>query len=208
MENIVPEISQDLKNYINYLIYLNDKLSKFFDHQKIYIACKKGCAKCCKNAEFPYKKIEFDLLMEGFKTLPQETQQLIRKRVKELKEEQKKTEGRLAHTCPFLIDDVCSVYDFRGIICRSFGLMFYRENDTPGIPFCIFEGLNYSALLNKETGRVSTEKYKELGYDQEPLAFNVSHSFLTDEVLANGFGFTFGETKQMLDWFEEDFYNV
>lgn len=208
MENELPEISEELKNYIQYLIYLNDKLSKFFDHQKIYIACKKGCAKCCKNAEFPYKKIEFDLLMEGFKTLPEDKQQLIRERVKELKEEQKKVEGRLAHTCPFLIDDVCSVYDFRGIICRSFGLMFYRENDTPGIPFCIFEGLNYSALLNKETGRVSTEKYKELGYDQEPLAFNVSHSFLTDEVIAHGFGFTFGETKPMLDWFEEDFYNV
>ena len=208
MENTELQISEDLKNYIQYLVYLNDKLSKFFDHQKIYIACKKGCAKCCKNAEFPYKKIEFDLLMEGFKTLPQETQQLIRERVKDLKEEQKKTEGRLAHTCPFLIDDVCSVYDFRGIICRSFGLMFYNENDTPGIPFCIYEGLNYSALLNKETGRVSTEKYKELGYDQEPLAFNVSHSFLTDEVLAKGFGFTFGETKPMLDWFSEDFYNV
>ena len=197
MENTELQISEDLKNYIQYLVYLNDKLSKFFDHQKIYIACKKGCAKCCKNAEFPYKKIEFDLLMEGFKTLPQETQQLIRERVKDLKEEQKKTEGRLAHTCPFLIDDVCSVYDFRGIICRSFGLMFYNENDTPGIPFCIYEGLNYSALL-----------YKELGYDQEPLAFNVSHSFLTDEVLAKGFGFTFGETKPMLDWFSEDFYNV
>ena len=55
---------------------------------------------------------------------------------------------------------------------------------------------------------INTAKYKELGYDQEPLAFNVSHSFLTDEVLARGFGFTFGETKPMLDWFDEDFYNV
>ncbi len=208
MENAVPEISQELKNYIQYLIYLNDKLSKFFEHQKDYIACKKGCAKCCKNAEFPYKKIEFDLLTEGFKTLPEDTQKLIRERVKTLKEEQKKTDGKFAYTCPFLINDVCSVYDFRGIICRSFGLMFYRENDTPGIPFCIFEGLNYSNLLNKETGRVSTEKYKALGLTQEPLAFNVSHSFLTDEVLAHGFGFTFGETKPMIDWFSEDFYNV
>ena len=208
MENTELQISEDLKNYIQYLVYLNDKLSKFFDHQRIYIACKKGCAKCCKHAEFPYKKIEFDLLMEGFNTLSEDTQQLIRKRVKDLKEEQKNTEKGFVYDCPFLIDDVCSVYDFRGIICRSFGLMFYNENDTPGIPFCIYEGLNYSALLNKETGRVSTEKYKELGYDQEPLAFNVSHSFLTDEVLAKGFGFTFGETKPMLDWFSEDFYNV
>lgn len=198
----------DLEKYVEYLIFITQKINSFFENQKIYIACKKGCAKCCKNANFPYKKLEFDLLIEGFKILPEDTQKLIRKKVKELKEEQKKTEGIFAYTCPFLIDDVCSVYDVRGIICRSFGLMFYRENDTPGIPFCIFEDLNYSALLNKETGRVSTEKYKELGYDQEPLAFNVSHSFLTDEVLANGFGFTFGETRQLLDWFEEDFYNV
>jgi len=198
----------ELQNYVQYLIYLNEKLSKFFDSQKPYIFCHKGCAKCCKNAEFPYKKIEFDLLIEGFKTLPEETKKLIKENVKKLKEEQKKTDGRFAYTCPFLVDDVCSVYDFRGIICRSFGLMFYRENDTPGIPFCIFEDLNYSNLLNKETGRVSTEKYKALGLEQEPLAFNVSHSFLTDEVIAKGFGFTFGETKPMIDWFDEDFYAI
>lgn len=193
----------DLQNYVEYLLFITQKINKFFEHQKTYIACKKGCAKCCKNAEFPYKKIEFDLLMEGFKLLPQDKQNIIRENVKKIKESNEKK-----YTCPFLIDDVCSVYNFRGVICRSFGLMFYNENDTPGIPFCIFEGLNYSALLNKETGRVSSEKYKELGYDQEPLAFNVSHSFLTHEDFGKLFGFTFGEAKALIDWFDEDFYNV
>ena len=198
----------DLQNYAEYLVYISQKLTTFFEHQKPYIACHKGCAKCCKNAEFPYKKIEFDMLIEGFKTLSEEQQKIIIENVKNLKAQRAKTEGKFAHTCPFLIDDVCSVYKFRGVICRSFGLMFYNENDTPGIPFCIFEGLNYSMLLNKETGRVSSEKYKELGYEQEPLAFNVSHSFLTHEDFGKIFGFTFGETKPMLDWFEEDFYAV
>ena len=198
----------DLQKYVQYLIFITQKINNFFDKQKEYIKCQKGCAKCCKNAEFPYKKIEFDLLMEGFKTLSEDNQQLIRERVKKLKEEQKKTEGKFEYICPFLKDSTCLVYDFRGIICRSFGLMFNREHSTPGIPFCIFDGLNYSELLNKKTGKVITEKYKELGYKQPPIAFNVSHNFLTDEAMAKGFGFTFGETKPMIDWFEDDFYNI
>ena len=198
----------DLQKYVEYLIFITQKINNFFEKQKEYIKCQKGCAKCCQNAEFPYKKIEFDLLMEGFKTLSEDNQQLIRERVKKLKEEQKKTEGKFEYICPFLKDSTCLVYDFRGIICRSFGLMFNRENSTPGIPFCIFDGLNYSELLNKKTGKVITEKYKELGYKQPPIAFNVSHNFLTDEAMAKGFGFTFGETKPMIDWFEDDFYNI
>ena len=193
----------DLQNYAAYLFVITQKIEKFFENQKPYIFCHKGCAKCCKNAEFPYKKIEFDLLMEGFKTLPQDKQNIIRENVRKIKEQNLKK-----YICPFLIDDECSVYDFRGVICRSFGLMFYRENETPGIPFCIFEGLNYSNVLNKETGMVTTELYKKLGVEQEPVAFNVSHSFLTNEDFAKGFGFTFGKTKSMIEWFSEDFYAV
>ena len=53
-----------LKNYLNYLRFVNDKLNKFFEKQKPYIFCKKGCGMCCKNAQFPYSKIEMDYLMQ------------------------------------------------------------------------------------------------------------------------------------------------
>ena len=65
--------------------------------------------------------------MEGFNTLSEENKQLIKGKVKNLKEEQKNTKEKFKYTCPFLIDDVCLVYNFRGITCRSFGLMFNRE---------------------------------------------------------------------------------
>lgn len=46
----------DLQKYVEYLVFINQKINNFFENQKDYIACKNGCAKCCKNAEFSYKK--------------------------------------------------------------------------------------------------------------------------------------------------------
>ena len=55
-----------MENYLKYLEFIDSKLHKFFERQKDYIFCKKGCAKCCKNAEFPYSLIELKYLLTGF----------------------------------------------------------------------------------------------------------------------------------------------
>ncbi len=54
-----------LENYVTYLNFLSGKFTKFFEKQKPFIFCKKGCGKCCKNAEFPYSQIEAEYLMFG-----------------------------------------------------------------------------------------------------------------------------------------------
>lgn len=197
-------MNEDLTKYFLYLNLISEKIANFFENQKEYIFCHKGCAKCCKNAQFPYKKIEFEFLLEGLKTLDKSIQEEIIQKAKtviEAKNEAK--DEKFVYDCPFLINDVCSVYNFRGVICRSFGLMFFRKEQPPGIPFCIFEGLNYSNVLDKETGLMTPKLYKERNLKEEPMAFNVSHSFLTDEDFATSFGFKFGETKFMIEWFEE-----
>ena len=190
------------ENYEKYLAFINGKLESFFERQKPYIKCHKGCAKCCKNAEFPYSKTEFKYLLSGFLTLDKEIQDKIEIKIKETAEKKKKFKGdKFLYDCPFLINDVCSVYAYRGVVCRAFGLLESRENDNSKIPFCAYEGLKYSNVLDVEKKMITDEKFKALGIEQEPVSFNVSYKFLTDEAFENKYNFKFEEKKVLIDWF-------
>ena len=192
-----------LENYIIYISYLNKKLNVFFEKQYPYIRCKKGCAKCCKNGEYPFSALEFDFLMIGFSRLPSGLQDEILSKIRHLKEEkQKQNKETFIYECPFLLEDECCVYDFRGIICRSFGLIAINEHGNSKIPFCAFEGLNYANVLDVNTKIISSEKYKKLGDVPQPLAFNVSYDFFFFETIENNFKLEFGEKKQIIDWFK------
>ena len=139
-----------LENYLTYLVFLNTKLTKFFASQKQFIFCQKGCARCCKNAEFPYSQIELKYLLYGYLKLDKETRNKIEENIKQVVDEKSKYKGdAFRYTCPFLIDDVCSVYDYRGIVCRTFGLLTKGVDDKVKVPFCCYEGLNYSNVMDK-----------------------------------------------------------
>ena len=196
-----------LYNYITYIEYLNKKLSGFFENQKKYICCKKGCAKCCKHGNYPFSEIEFRYLMFGFKKLDINKQNEIKNKIINLNEEKiTSSEKYLMYECPFLFNDECVLYDYRGIICRTFGLMYFREDGSTKIPFCAFDGLNYANVLDTETKTISEGKFEEHGYKQEPLAFNVHYNFLTDKDHEFGYGIEFGERNTLLDWLIEEFH--
>lgn len=190
-----------LNNYIKYLELLNHKLNKFFEQQKPYIFCQKGCAKCCQNGEYPFTEIEFQLLKLGFAKLPQDLQQKISDNISAIKAQKAKSNEKVfVYECPFLINNECSVYLYRGIICRTFGLMSAIEGNRPKIPFCSREGLNYSNVLNKENDVISSELYKKLNLDVEPVAYNIDYEFLTSENIERIYGFKFGDKKALIDW--------
>ena len=192
-----------LCNYAVYLEFLNEKLNKFFESQKPYIFCRKGCAKCCKNSQFPYSAIEFRYLLNGALTLDKRIQEKIEANIKELLEKKKKFRGKkFLYDCPFLVDDVCSVYPYRGVICRTFGLMTNTVNQKIKAPFCAFKGLNYSNVLNLRKKTISVRKFKKLNTKLEPLGFNISYKYLTCEDYERTFNIKFGESKPVIDWFE------
>lgn len=193
-------VNTNISNYIFYMSYLNKKLEGFFENQSPYICCKKGCAKCCQNGEYPFSKIEFDYIMVGFLQLPVDVQEKIKEKIKKIKAA-KTQEKEFTYECPFLFNNECSVYNYRGIICRSFGLMSINDEGNSKIPFCAFEGLNYSNVIEPETKIISSEKYEKLGNVNEPLAFNVSYKFLTSENIEKNFRISFGEKRALIDWF-------
>ena len=195
----------NLQNYHSYLMFISEKLEKFFESQKPYIFCYKGCGKCCKNAMFPYSKAELDYLLLGAIQLDSETQDLIQTNIRNVLARKKKYRGKqFKYDCPFLINNECAVYNHRGVVCRAFGLMTNPTNSEGGkkAPFCCFKGLNYSNVINKRTKMFSPRKAKKLGDVPDACSFNVDYNYLTDADFERGFNFKFGEKKPLIDWFE------
>ena len=210
--------TEQLANYKAYLNLIEERmLNKYFEQQKPYICCKAGCSHCCEKGEYPVTKIELAYLLLGFGTLSLELKQEIIEKIKHLKAEKSayekefKTTGSTEHfmyECPFLKDHKCSVYDFRAVICRTHGLMFFvedaKENEPKNkIPFCVHLGLNYSNIYDEETKMLSDEKMKALGITQEPLAYNLSLKTLFNNEITRNLDFEFGEVKALIDWFPD-----
>ena len=61
--------------------------------------------------------------------------------------------------------------------------------------------LNYSNIYDPETGTLSDEKMKDLGIEQEPIAYNLSLKTLLRKEITHNFDFEFGEVKPLIDWF-------
>ena len=191
-----------LNNYLVYLQVLNEKLNNFFEKQQPYIYCKKGCSLCCRNAQFPYSQIEFEYLQEGIRLLNPEKKDIIQKNIETILQKKSEFQGEsFKYDCPFLINNECSVYKYRGIICRSFGLLTLNDNGKMSIPFCCFKGLNYSNVMDGSGDKISEEKYQHLNIEEIPRVFNVSYDFLTNSDFERGFNFSFGDKKPLIEWF-------
>lgn len=195
--------TEDFLKYKQYLNTIAETLNTFFEDQKEYICCKEGCAHCCEHGQYPVSDIEFKYMLLGlFKIETQERMEVIR-RIKALKEEYKNCENKkdFMHKCPFLSDTGnCLIYDFRGLICRIFGLITIHESGEYSLPFCHELGLNYSKVYNPKTKRLDYNKIKELGYKKMPNAHKtnlkrlMSSDFFTDEPI------NFGEIKPLIEW--------
>ena len=80
--------------------------------------------------------------------------------------------------------------------------MTHTDDGGIGAPFCWEKGLNYSNVICKRTKKVSEWKHKRMHVEENPNIYNVRYKDLADEELAKALGFSFGEIKSMVDWFE------
>ncbi|MCM1265011.1 MAG: hypothetical protein NC200_02330 [Candidatus Gastranaerophilales bacterium] len=192
---------EDIQKYEIYLNYLEKKLGEAFEEQSPYIFCKEGCSSCCELGEYPFSEIEFSYLMMGVRSLDPQTINIIEKNIDKIRKDKQECDGKFLYACPFLVNKRCSLYKFRGIICRSHGLAFFSKNKKLLVPACVDEGLNYSNVYDFENRTISSEKYRALGIEQEPLAHNVGVHFLTNNEITQELNLDFGEIKPMCEWF-------
>jgi len=89
------------------------------------IACRRGCSTCCRHLSlFP---VEALFLREALDALPASVREALR------------VEGPPGSSdrCPFLVDDLCLVYDSRPLICRTHGYpLLMRDGDRTYVDFC------------------------------------------------------------------------
>ena len=103
---------------------MDKKLEGMFEKQAPFIRCKKGCAFCCKEGEYPLSELEYIDLMFRYNELDETMKDKVTANINNLLESSRVK----MYACPFLVDNLCSVYKSRGLICRTFGLLSYKED--------------------------------------------------------------------------------
>ena len=184
-----------LNRYEKFLKDLDNILSEIFENQKDYIKCKKGCSICCQQGDYPFSQLEFTYLTKGFLSLPSDKKSFVQQNIMKLREAKKKAKGRFEHKCPFLYDDECLVYNYRGIICRTFGVCYYDDvKDYVRLPGCVHNGLNYAEVYDSKTNTLGIENVPNI---------NLRIDKVFDSNLAITYKLECGEIRPMLDWFEQ-----
>ena len=197
---------EKLEKYCQFIRVIQNRIDEHFEKQKEYIHCKEGCAYCCKNGEYPCSELEFEFIKLGFMSLDKEIQQKIINNVLKIKADKAaNTKDKFIYECPFLLDDRCSIYKYRMIICRTFGLSYYDKDDdkkknTLKVPFCMHQGLNYSEVYDQNKKVFSTDLYRKLGYLNEPMAYSLGVESLMDKFGKDIMHIDFGEIKTLIEW--------
>ncbi len=204
---MTPEL---FETYCRFIRVITEHINSHFEEQKEYIFCKEGCSLCCQNAQYPCTELEFKFLNLGFSLLDINLKNKIFENIIKIKKDKNTfSETKFRYTCPFLIDNKCSVYYYRPLICRSFGLSYYEQvknekgeiQNILQIPFCVEKGLNYHEVYDIEKGVLSTDLFKAKGFKIEPKAYHLSPEYLISEVGENMLGLSFGNVKPLIDWF-------
>lgn len=185
-----------INRYKNFLKDFDELLKALFFSQDKYINCKKGCSKCCEKGDYPFSQLEFSYLTQGYLTLPENRRILVQQNIRNLKLDKKEFKGeRFEHVCPFLINGECSVYDYRGIVCRTFGFCYYDDiNGYVRLPDCVNDGLNYSQYYDKETGMLNIKDVPKV---------NLRIDRVLKSELSEKYELESGEIRPMMEWFEQ-----
>ena len=199
-------MNRRLLNYASFLEKLSLEIEHYFQQQQDFIVCKKGCSYCCKSGNYPVSDIEFQFIELGVMQLDRGRKKAIKKRVERIgkayRKYQQLAEPKVPfrYHCPFLFENACTIYQYRPIICRTYGLIISDENSPENmqLPSCLKEGLNYANIWDPNIGRLSYDKINSLGIDSEPQAYDINYGSLL-------YKFDHGEIQMIYKWILEKF---
>ena len=174
-----------LNRYKKFLIEFDKKLEGLSKTQSIYLKCQKGCADCCKNGDYPFSRLEMEYFMAGFQSLPKNVKVKILENID-------KAKGKKIYQCPFLIDDLCSMYERRSLTCRVHGLA-YLLNGVVKLPECANFGKNYSECFNSSTNEIDITN---------PINMSLRIDDIFNSKLAQDFNLQAGEIRSLINWFK------
>jgi Fe-S-cluster containining protein len=200
------------ENLEKYKIFLSDftaKVKACFEEQKGLVKCKSGCSYCCENINFHMSALEYEYLKIGAASLGQKRVKEILNKCEYIKKKKLqfiKNGGLIKDflfACPFLEDNNCSVYEFRPLICHTYGLLarnFSEGKQKYQLPYCIKIGLNYSDIWDFENQLFSKEKAARLNIKTAPKIYDLGYYVVLQELSQIGYG----ELKMVFEWIIQD----
>ena len=191
-----------LAKYTYYIEAIQKEISRIFESQKEYICCAEGCSYCCESGMYPFSQLEFEYIKLAFDNLEENVKQVVVDNLRELEKEYiKNNKEHFMHKCPFLINGSCSVYNNRGIICRTFGVLTENSDGNLTLPSCMKKGLNYSKVYDPVNKGIDEKKVEALGYLNPPKHYNLSRKNMMSLSIAKNLELYFGESRMLIEWF-------
>ncbi len=206
-------MDQEYKKYKLLLDSVNHSVNQQFENQKDYIKCQIGCSICCQGGYYPTTRAEAKLMQEGIKNLPNALREKIQMKAEHLRKEKEAFVAlgndilTFKYTCPMLIDDKCSIYEYRPMMCRLQGLIQTSLTGSLNLPACVYKGYNYANIWDEHKECFSEEKITELGLKTNPQALGFSYEYLAavlgynpDKLLDNIANTENDEIKMIFEW--------
>lgn len=107
--------NENLANYLSLLSRVDQLCEQINEKFAEQIVCRAGCSACCRHLSlFP---VEAANLVKAVENLPDEIRERLAGRI----------QWPESGSCPLLLDDCCSVYADRPVICRTHGLPLLAE---------------------------------------------------------------------------------
>lgn len=108
--------------------------SQLNERYRSHLKCGAGCSSCCHH-HLSIFQVEAENIKPAIEALAPEIRERVNRQAHDIEELEAKNEPV---ACPLLIDDHCSVYEARPLICRTQGLplLYEAEDGTSEVDFC------------------------------------------------------------------------
>lgn len=121
-------------SYKNFIKQVDASVAELQAHYSKHLICKAGCSGCCHH-HLSVFAVEAETARAAIEALPAD----LRVRVEEQahKVVERDQQGQPV-ACPLLVDDRCSIYESRPLICRTQGLplLVEAEDGEQEVDFC------------------------------------------------------------------------
>lgn len=148
------------------------------------IHCRSGCTDCCHHI-FSITEIEATEISKGIRNLEPRMRETIEVRAHEYIEA--RLQGGTRLPCPALNQGVCSIYEFRPLMCHKFGMPLYNPDKPDRILACELnfkegEEIEDPRLIQIQTGIHRAWKQLQIDYNEVHRGGNqsltVAHAIL------------------------------
>jgi Fe-S-cluster containining protein len=124
-------VSNSYRQLIEQVDELTAKLSV---HYASHLVCRAGCSGCCHH-HLSVFAVEAEAVREAIVALPNQIRGVIEQQAREVIKREAACEPV---ACPLLVENRCSIYEARPLICRTQGLplLLEAEDGAQEVDFC------------------------------------------------------------------------